>query len=263
LVWGPQQRTPERWTPGIRLAVSAGARLRIENRPGELTKARDTLLAALQGQPMPSKAWTSTARSLLIVAYAKQGNTAAASRMAGELAAASTRDLLATLQGLSQLSEGGDERTVRQVASLQVTLSERVLRDQQLQPATRIAVRRLRAESLSNTARHDQALTEFKKLVEERPRDLAIQRGYARALSAEGTQRSLATAAQRWRLIKRLTKPGSESWFESHYALAKTYFDMGEKKRAAQIIRLLMATTDVTKSTYHERLMRLLKMCEA
>jgi thioredoxin-like negative regulator of GroEL len=69
-------------------------------------------------------------------------------------------------------------------------------------------------------------------------RDPDFIQAYAAALQQFATPDDLSKAADLWRRLERLSKPGSEAWFEAKYQLAGVLAKSGDKERALKVLRV-------------------------
>jgi hypothetical protein len=242
---GEPPRLPERWSPTERSAALAACRLRLDHLPGDAQKnaavfrgAERVLSAALDGQPAPPADWKPAAQSLLLVALAGQGQYARAADLMKDIASAPAVVLFAVLQRLADLSRSVGDEDRRAMGKLQAQAAEALSRRRaELDDGSRKRLERLAASAVAASGDAKTAAEMFAKLAAAYPKDGDIQEAYALALLQLGDRAALEASLSKWREIQRNSRPATPRWFRAEYHVALVYFRLGDRRRAAEIIK--------------------------
>ena len=97
------------------------------------------------------------------------------------------------------------------------------------------------ARALSHLGRVAEARRVWNDLAAARPRDAAVQEGYAEFLSAQSDRESLQLAAVRWREVERAVQEATPAWYRARLGTALAYQKLGDVARARQIADLTAA----------------------
>ncbi|MBN8627413.1 MAG: hypothetical protein J0M17_18200, partial [Planctomycetes bacterium] len=118
-----------------------------------------------------------------------------------------------------------------------------LLRPQQTaSPAAWIAqVAPAEARALSHLGRVAEARKVWDALASQRPRDAAVQEGYAAFLLTQPDRESLTRAVERWRLLERATREASPEWYRARLGTAQAYAKLGDTARSREIVELTAA----------------------
>lgn len=97
------------------------------------------------------------------------------------------------------------------------------------------------ARALSHLGRVAEARRVWNDLAAARPRDAAVQEGYADFLLAQSDRESLQLAAARWREVERAVQEATPAWYRARLGTALAYQKLGDDARARQIADLTAA----------------------
>jgi tetratricopeptide (TPR) repeat protein len=263
-VTGPENRWPERWTEADRTAALAAAQLIVNHQPGRSSDAEELLRRAIAGSFDAPATWTTAAQAQLVIALAAQGNRRdEALAELRSIGAASAEQMLAVLNGLSQVVSRSSERARPQIANVQLAAVAALAKDRtQLSPDQQLALDRIHAEALAGIGRRDEALEAYERLAKSNPQSGAIQEGYARLLLASSDSSQIKQALDQWRMVASRTKPRTTRWFEAKYSVALAQYKLGDKAGAATLLRFILETPPGLQGTEWETSYRdLLRKC--
>ena len=240
LITGTGNRLPERWSPAQQQAALIAARLWLNYTASGYARARQVLSAALAGAPEAPEEWKSAARALLVYSLAGAGRGREAAEVLAEISAGRPGQLLAMLEGLSQVAADAEPKVQAELAGLELQAIKLLEpRHDQLSEAQAQTLRRIHAQALADAGHADEALRAFRALAAEYPRDARIQEGHARLLLGQKDRASLETALDKWRQIERNCRQGTDRWYRAKHAVALVHYRLGNKQRAARIITQL------------------------
>ena len=264
LLLGDERGLPEHWTPAHRSAAVAAARIRIDHSRQADGAAEQLLIAALEGSPDADPVWRSTAQSLLVVAMATQGRQAAAQQILSGLADGSPQQLLMIVSALARLSPSAGRPPNLALANLQLAATELLLRQRdQLDPSDQRRLDQAHAEALAAAGQLTAATRLYAELARTQPAAGNIQEGYAQLLLDSGDRESLQPALRQWRLVLAKSPAHTERWYRAKYSLAQVHFQLGDKRRAAELIRLLQAVPPGLEQTpLKPQFLQLLAECD-
>ncbi|HMC09948.1 MAG TPA: hypothetical protein VKH44_01605, partial [Pirellulaceae bacterium] len=251
---GSDNRWPERWTDADRVAALAAAELIVAHQPGSASDAEDLLRRALAASFDAPPSWRAAAQAQLVVSLAAQGgrhgDALAELRSSG---AASPEQMLAVLEGLSQVAGRTSPRSRSQIAAVQLEAVAMFAKSRnQLSPEQQLTLGRVQAEALASMGRRDEALAEYTQLAKAHPNNGSIQEGFAKLLLASSDPAQLQQALDRWRVVASRTKPRTPRWLEAKYSIALAQFKLGDRAGAATLLRFLLETPPGLKETAWE-----------
>jgi hypothetical protein len=182
-------------------------------------------------------AWRSRANSLLIVAYAGQGDGQQARETLGAISEADHAELFAVITRLEGLASTAQGPLSRELAELVLVAVERLkpARDQltaqharQLDMAT--------AGALTILDRSSQAQTLLQRLAEQYPQDGEVRELLATTLGAREDAASRETALNQWRQLERGSKAASPRWFRARYQQARLLVALNRRDEAQKLL---------------------------
>ena len=240
LVFAPDGRPPEKWSPLARQVVLWAAQIRMDYTAGGYGRAEQVLRDAMNSADAAPPDWLSAAQTLLVFSLAGQERRREAAAVLEQISQGPTDKLLEILEGMTRLSADAGADVRMDLAGLQLRTVELLqpkraeLTQSQLHEMDRII-----AEALVDIGRVDEALRAYRRLAGAWPNDGDVQEGYARLLASQPDRASLETALARWRELEKRTPEGSDRWFRAKYAIARLHVRMNDKRRAEKMIRLL------------------------
>jgi tetratricopeptide (TPR) repeat protein len=261
------------WTPADRYCAEEAARLLIDFLADAYAEAETMLRTALDGSPPPDESWQARAEPLWIVALAGQpARRDVAEQQLAAFQELSPDSLWEVLVGIDRLLSGAGTRAHgerddrdrrRQLAELQIVAADRLWqRRDQLSPARRTVLQRMRAAALLNAGHCDQARAAYAELASAHPDDGAIQQAHARLLMDSDSRNDWQQGLDVWRRIAGSHRPGTEEWYEARYAIAALLIQLGQPDEAARRIRYLMALPPgLDGSPWQARFQKLLEQC--
>jgi tetratricopeptide (TPR) repeat protein len=250
-ITGPENRWPERWSQADRTAALAAAELIVAHQPGRASDAEDLLRRSIAGSFDAAAAWKTAAQAELVIAVAAQGGRQSdALAELRAIGAASSEQMLAVLDGLSQVAVRAGGRARPQIADVQLAAVAMLAKGGgQLTADQQLSLERVRAEALASIGRRQEALAAYQRLAASNPQNGAIQEGYARLLLDSADHGQLKQALDQWRLVASRTKPRTSRWYEAKYSVALVQFKLGDRESAATLLRYLLETPPGLKGT--------------
>ena len=248
-------------TEQARQAALIAAELAMQYVPGGHSRAekvlRDTIPVSADADP----AWISEATSLLIAAVAGQPGRREESEKLLQSLASDSGQLLKLLDRLASTSKHAGERTRKELAALELDVIDRLTSENaRFSAQQRQELDRLRAESLAQLGRRDEALEAYTNLAESLPNNGAVQEAYAELLGQSSDKASREAALARWRQIAAKTPPRSERWCKAKYSIAQLQAELGNRKAAATLCRFLLETPPgMSETGWQERFEKLLR----
>jgi hypothetical protein len=240
LVFGPQGKAPEKWSPLARQAALAAARTWLNAAPPDYRRAAEILSAALAGAGDAPKQWSATAQTLLVFSLAGQGRRKEAAELLAQISAGPIEPLLEMLDGLGRVAAGAPAEVKVELAELRLRAVELLRqRGSEVDRSARQGLARIHAQALADAGRTDEAAAAYRSLSEEYPRDGKIQEAYAQLLSTRQDTVSLQAALAKWSEVIQKSEPAGDRWFRAEYAVAELHYRLGNKQRAVQIIKRL------------------------
>lgn len=223
-----------------RQAALAAARIWLNDLPAGYAAAERLLSSALANAADAPPDWVGAARAIRVYALAGQGRQADASAALEEIAGAGAQPLLELITGLRRATQEAAVGSRAELAQLSLRAIDLVgPHAGQLTASQRQALERVRAESLADAGRRQEARDEYSRLAARYPRDGAIQEGYARFLQEATDRPSLEAALAQWRQIEKQSPAGTDRWYRAKYEVASLHYRLGNKPQTAAIIRQL------------------------
>jgi hypothetical protein len=248
-------------TEQARQAALIAAELAMEHVPGGHSRAEKILRDTIAASADDDAAWQAEATSLLIAAIAGQpGRREEAEKLLQSLASGSGQ-LLKLLDRLAATSQRAGERTRKDLAAIELDVIDRLTADKaRFSAQQQQELERLRAESLAQLGRRDEALQAYATLAKSLPNHGAVQEAYAELLGQSTDKASREAALARWRQIAAKSPPRSERWCKAKYATARLQADLGDPKSAATLCRFLLETPPgLSETHWQERFEKLLR----
>lgn len=178
-----------------------------------------------------------TARQLRIVSLAGQGLSRRAEKLVEELRNSSTRDVLSVMDGLMQVAGAADSGTRRTLGELQLkTALELNRRRDELEEAEKTRLDHCRAQAYLATDQPDEAFGIYQQMLAAAPQDAALRERVAGLLAETDDRKSLEKAKELWRSLQANAKPGSTSWLERRYQVARCSWKLGQREEARKLV---------------------------
>ncbi len=213
----------------------------------------------------PDVGGQSAARIKLVWALAGQGaKRQQAEQILQQIADPAPEDLFALLEGLAAMNNQPDSNTKPDAAIARMVLQCASLLEAHLAKMPQSRHVRLMthcAAAYGATGKNDAARRQYETLIDQHPRNAAVRNAYAEFLfDAPATRRA---ALAQWRILASKSRPQTGGWYRAKYDVARCYFALGEKERAAQFIRYLQAAPPgLEKTLLREQFLELLRRCE-
>lgn len=261
---GDSGQPPGQWTEAQRVAVIEAAKIRLTYTKSGFAAAKGVLDAALKNTEGASDQWLSEAQMLQVVALAGLERRDEATDVLRRLSGGNESGLMEMIEGLRSLAAGASDDVRRDLANLQLTALDLIKPlTERLSPADRQTVQTVHAEALAAAGRRDQALPQYERLASAQPNSGLIQEGYASLLQQNGDRESLERALAQWRTVASRSPPGSDRWYRAKYGLAEVQFLLGNKDRAASLIKYLETLhPELGGDEMHRQFRALLRRCE-
>jgi len=244
LLLGDGKSLPPQWTPSLRAAALAGARIRLQHTSGGQARAASVLQDALTKSPDADPAWRNSAQALLVAALAAQpSRLAEAEKILRDLADGSPEDLLEMIAGLAAAAESASPAGQERLAQLQLRAIDIVSpKRKSLSPAAQKKLDTIRAVALFASNDRAQAKAAFQALIAAHPRDGDVAERFAEFLLAGADVASRQQALDQWRRVAKGSRPRTPRWWRAKYNTAKAMFLLNDKKAAADLIEYLQTT---------------------
>lgn len=247
-------------TNEARQAALVAAELAMEYVPGGHATAEKTLRSVLAASQRADEAWVSEATSLLIAAIAGQAGRRADAEKLLESLATDSGQLLKLLDRLAATAKRASERTRKDLAALELEVIERLSKQQaKFTPEQQQELERLRAESLAQLGRGQEALQAYAAMAKSLPNHGPVQEAYAELLAQSSDKASREAALARWRQIAAKSPPRSERWCKAKFAIATLQAQLGDPTSAATLSKFLLETPPGLEGVWRERFEKLLK----
>jgi hypothetical protein len=228
-------------SPVARLAQRAAVRWRLTHGDAGFASAAESLRPLLKAPDLPTEerrlllAW-------LALADAGAGRLEIAKQQAAAIDGSLTAEVLPIVARIDTLAARAPVDQRDALAALVLRFVELLRSQQTASPAAWIAqVAPAEARALSHLGRVAEARKVWDALASQRPRDAAVQEGYAAFLLSQPDKESLTRAVERWRLLERATKEASPEWYRARLGTAMAYAKLGDTARAREIVELTAA----------------------
>jgi len=260
LIRAPNGQWPSHWSEAQRIAVLAGARIRLAFSKKQRNLTLEFLNTAIQRNRDAPDDWLKQATTLRIVALACQpAHRAEARQLLRRASTQSVERELELVHLLGQLRDDAEGNSGPEIAQLQLIALDRLKPSlKQLDSAQRRKLALLRAESLLAAGQRNEGIESFQQLAVAYPDDAAIQIRFAELLLERTEPASLRRALDQWRRVARRLKPGSDDWYHAKLAIARAYLKLGDRKEAADRLKYLQATSNVRQSKWGRQVQELL-----
>ncbi|MBN2292735.1 MAG: bacterial transcriptional activator domain-containing protein [Pirellulales bacterium] len=248
----PQGTANDQWKPTGEEAAIAAARLRLNFMPDGFALAQRILENALTAMPAADTSKPnrrSEAETLLVLSLAGQGRRREASEVLRRISGGGTQELLDTLSRLDELAVRAGSNARRELAGLVLQMVDALRpRLEKLTPAQQRQVDIVAARAMAESARVDEALSLYRRLLAAKPEDIEVHEALARLLARRQDRGSLEAALREWRLIekglkKRLakneSKPDRAAWFATKLEIARLHVRLDNRKQADKMIEVL------------------------
>lgn len=246
-------------TDQARQAALIAAELAMEYVPSGHSRAEKVLRDTLSASADADAAWRSEATSLLIAAIAGQPDRREEAEKLLQSLASDSGQLLKLLDRLAATSKRAGERTRKDLAAIELDVIDRLTSDKgRFNAQQQQELERLRAESLAQLGRRDDALQAYSALAKSLPNNGAVQEAYAELLSQSTDKASREAALSHWRQIAAKSPPRSERWCKAKYSIARLQADLGDRRSAAKLCRFLLETPPgLSETGWQERFEKL------
>ena len=265
LVVDDQGRLPREWSAIARQAVVEAVRIRLRYfRDDDWATVQKWLSGALAGSPSPPVAWRTSAAALNVVVVAvRPVQGLPAEKLLQGTRDCSRTDALEMIGHIDRVMLSVDRRFQPALARLQIAaLTQFENYWGGLDSPGRKQVSQIQARAMARSGQRTRAIKLYETLVQMHPRDGRLLEEYAQLL-LDGTNReSWQQALGQWRVVKQKSRVGSDRRLRATYALAMAHYKLGDKQRAAQMIRITQATVDLESLGIADRFAALLKRCE-
>jgi len=239
VVFGDDNAWPRQWTPPLRSAALAAARLRLQHRGDGFAAAERLLRAALEGGEEAGGDWQAEARVLLVIALAGQKRPDEAATLLEKISTGPPRAVIAMQQALADLASAASPDAQRELARLELQAAELVAaRAAELSPEEQRQFASLRAAALLRSGQREKALAEYRRLAKAYPRDGELQEALAVLLSESDAKDGQEAALERFRQIEQKSRRGTDRWFRAREGQARMLLELGRNDEAAKLIRL-------------------------
>ena len=252
-----------RSTQWARFCQFQAAKCRLDHPETGAETAELLLLQAVGDGEKDEVSWRNEALGMLVVALAAQpGREAEAWQRLKSLVQANTAERFSLAVALARIRQHASLNDRPQIARLELEALDALKNNaDQLSPPQLHTLARMRTQALGSLKDRTSALVELRQLAAAHPKDLEIQVAWADFLLAAGEKELLVEALECWRLLSSRTKKNSPIWFRAKYSIALAYSRLGKKSEAAQRLRYLQATTDLSKTPLEEAILALLREC--
>ncbi|MFZ5829299.1 MAG: hypothetical protein ACOY3P_04390 [Planctomycetota bacterium] len=242
LLLGPEQRLPEKWGPVERTAALAAARLAMRGARPRYDQAQRTLTLALQGAADAPIEWRAAAETALVCALAGGGRGREAIELLSRVAEGSPSGLMVVLEGLARTAHVARPELRAEIAAVRLRAVEAIQQRQpDLPPAAQRQLARLRAATLADSGRLDEALAAYRALADADPKDIGVQEAYSDLIASKGDRTALEATLRRWLELLKHWPHGSDGWLRAELAVAKVHARLGNAQHAKAILRTVEA----------------------
>ena len=232
IILGSQGLWPTKWTPLQRQVALVLAEAHVKREEGGIDYARRLLRVALHEASTSHETWKLKATSLLTLCEVSLGNqTEADQRLATILnAPAETR---------AKLLSNARQRIVSRQSTL-IDELDRLLASIQAFTGSQNLSSAKRADALSNSGSHAEAVEIYEKLIQESPGNRSLLVARARELESAGQHEQ---ALQAWHQIEARTARATLPWFEARLERLRLLVLLSRREEAEKLIRLTKLTT--------------------
>lgn len=186
--------------------------------------------------------WKSLPRQagqLRVLSLAGQHRLDEASELLRSIGESNPQEMLAVLDGLSQIQVPTEAAFRRDLAELQLQAAESLnRRREQITADQQRQLDRCLAESYLATNQPQKAMALYERLVRQSPKDKEPLRTYAELLGRCGTKDCLSKAKAIWRKLEGLETPGSVDWLSARFEVARTCLALGEIPECRKLVGL-------------------------
>eukprot|EP00913_Durusdinium_trenchii_P028439 g26667.t1 len=183
------------------------------------------------------------ALQLRIVSLAGRGQIEQARTAMQRLSNAGASEILAILDGLMQLTPGGDEQARRELGLLQLQAAVDLDRKRQgLSAKEQLWLDRCLAQAYASAGQTRRAIEYYEKLLAKSPNNLALRKTTATLLLQSNEKSHLIKAKNYWRRIERSEKKGSREWLNARLQTALALYrlrEFAECRKLLNVTRLL------------------------
>lgn len=263
LVFGANDRPPQRWSPRAQQAVLTAAEFWLHDKARGFERAETILEAALRGATNAPDTWRSAAQSLRVCALAGQGRLPEAAAILAQISGGSKDRLLAVLEGLARLAEDATPTVRTELANLQRQTIQLLAQQPDLLTAEQLAtLQRLSARALRDAGRTSDALAAYEQIAQKHPDDGTVQEELAALLTLANDRRSLERALTLWRTIENRSPPATPRWFRAKYSIALLHYRLGNPEQARKMITLVqLLHPELGGTKMKAQFLALLKQC--
>ena len=201
--------------------------------------------------------WQRSAQMLLLEKHALAGEWKGAKDAATALG---PLELSAAMRLAGLVEESPQADQVIELGRLQSRILQQIDPKIPLSATDQNQLHRWQARALVRTGQLAEAHAILEQLAKQGPDDGAIQEEYALLLAAQGDRDALG----QWRRVLGKSRPATDRWYRAKYAIAELHYKMGDRERAAQMIRLLRTLyPDLGGRGSQARFEALLDRCES
>lgn len=230
---------------------------------GQNARAAQALSAILSNESQDDQPWVPRAKSLVVIALAGQGKWNAATDALHDAGDATPRDLLTILELLALGRQTQGLPSSREFGQLQLEVVHRLeTYGSQLSEPERTLISLARADALACTDQRDKAIEVYRQLAHEQVNNGSVQERYASLLLESADRRHWTEALDQWRNVLQRSRDQSDRWYRAKYAVALAHYKLGDKERAAKMIRLTRALyPELGGPAMREQFVDLLERC--
>ena len=245
VITGARNHWPPQWSNLQRETAIALARLHLRHPGGSPTYAERLLAELIGSKPVDddesAEEWRAVARSLFVVALARNGKAAEARAMAANLGQPPAASLLESADQLHKLLalEPASPDGQREIGQLALAiLASLDSRRKELSESTGAEIDTFRAAALAAAGDRPGALALYKQLVAQSPDDGDLHEQHARLLSESDDIAELRTALASWHKVERRSRRGGPRWRRARQARIELLHQVGEPAEGEKLQRL-------------------------
>jgi tetratricopeptide (TPR) repeat protein len=235
------ERVPDVDSPTTRAAVMGLVRLELEFANDRFARSCE-LLQALLKNPALADDEKAAATAWLILAEVGVNCIDTAAELAAQSTTWPSTEAAIVVTRLDELAAAQPPQTQAKTAAIAIRLIGG-LRSQRSALSSDVAAKLTAAEAraLARTGRQAEAKKAWDAVLAQSPHDPAVQTAYAEFLLSQNDRESTTAALVRWRELERAARESSPEWYQARLGLIRSYLQLGEKPRAAQLIELTEA----------------------